>query len=79
MENCYCLEVTVGEPEIGPFLQLHFYSPEDDRMRAAVLTDPADLITIGPRIFTFDGEEDLSLSWAHPLLFFRRVYQQVSG
>ena len=72
-ENCYCLEVTVGEPEIGPFIQLNFYFPEDDRMRAAELGDAAEKISIGPQIFSFEGQEDMSLSWAHPMLFFKKL------
>lgn len=72
-ENCYCLEVTIGEPEVGPFVQLFFYSPEGDRMRVAELKDPSDHISVSPKIFSFDGEEDTSLSWVHPLLFFRKI------
>ncbi len=71
-ENCYCLEVTIGEPEIGPFIQLQFYFPQDNRMRAAELNDAPEQISIGPRIFSFEAEEDNSLSWIHPLLFYRK-------
>lgn len=69
--NGYCLEVTVGEPEIGPFLQLYFFLPEDNRMRPAELTDAPRYICIQPQVFSYESHEGTELSWAHPLLMYQ--------